>query len=127
MLPLGGFVKITGMTALEDVDPADEPRSFRRQPGWQRAIVLLAGSFMHFALAFVLLFILAVGIGVPGTNTIGAVTKCLPKTVKALDAGAACAGPAPASPAAVAGIRAGDKIVSIAGQAGAQLDRSSAT
>src|ERR1700685_4089890 len=45
-LPLGGFVKITGMTALEDVDPAAEPRTFRRKPGWQRAIVLVAGSFM---------------------------------------------------------------------------------
>ncbi len=70
-LPLGGFVKITGMTALEEVDPADEARSFRRQPGWQRAIVLVAGSFMHFALAFVLLFILAVGIGVPNSTTVG--------------------------------------------------------
>ena len=70
-LPLGGYVKITGMTALEDVDPADEPRSFRRQPGWQRAIVLLAGSFMHFALAFVLLFVLAVGIGLENDNTTG--------------------------------------------------------
>src|ERR1700704_5772849 len=57
VLPLGGFVKITGMPALDDVDPADEPRSFRRQPGWQRIIVLSAGSFMHFALAFVLLII----------------------------------------------------------------------
>ncbi len=62
-MPAGGFVKIVGMTALEDVDPADEVRSFRRQPGWQRMIVLAAGSFMHFLLAFVLLFILAVGIG----------------------------------------------------------------
>src|SRR5580698_5219916 len=49
-IPLGGFVKIVGMTTLEEVDPADEARSFRRQPGWQRAIVLAAGSFMHFAL-----------------------------------------------------------------------------
>ena len=55
-LPLGGFVKIVGMTALEEIDPADEPRAFRRQPGWQRMIVLAAGSFMHFVLAFVLLF-----------------------------------------------------------------------
>src|SRR5580692_7022697 len=61
VLPLGGFVKIIGMTSLEEVDPADEARSFRRQPAWQRAIVLVAGSFMHFALALVLLFILAVG------------------------------------------------------------------
>jgi len=60
VLPFGGFVKITGMTALEDIDPADEARSFRRQPGWQRAIVLAAGSFMHFALAFVLLIVLAI-------------------------------------------------------------------
>jgi membrane-associated protease RseP (regulator of RpoE activity) len=115
-LPFGGFVKITGMTALEEVDPADEPRSFRRKPGWQRAIVLLAGSFMHFALAFVLLFLLAVAIGVPGTNSIGAVTKCLPRSVKALDNGAACVPGQAASPAEVAGIRANDKVISIAGQ-----------
>src|SRR4029077_8881057 len=63
-LPVGGFVKITGMTILDDVAPADEPRSFRAKPGWQRAIVLGAGSFMHFLIAFVLLFFLAVGVGI---------------------------------------------------------------
>jgi membrane-associated protease RseP (regulator of RpoE activity) len=114
-LPFGGFVKITGMTALEEVDPADEERSFRRKPGWQRAIVLLAGSFMHFALAFVLLFLVAVAIGVPGTNSIGAITKCLPDSVKALDNNSPCAQGAPASPAERAGIRPDDKVISIAG------------
>ncbi|HEY2289034.1 MAG TPA: site-2 protease family protein [Streptosporangiaceae bacterium] len=114
VLPLGGFVKIIGMTSLEEVDPADEARSFRRQPGWQRAIVLFAGSFMHFTLAFVLLFILAVGIGVPNTTTVGAVSSCLPQTVKALNAGT-CAKGLPKSPAGQAGLRAHDKIVSIAG------------
>src|SRR6266581_5281396 len=64
-LPVGGFVKITGMTSIDDdVDPADEPRSFRAKPGWQRAIVLAAGAFMNFLIAFVLLWILAVGVGV---------------------------------------------------------------
>src|SRR5215813_12881658 len=29
-LPVGGFVKIIGMTSLEEVDPRDEPRAFRR-------------------------------------------------------------------------------------------------
>jgi membrane-associated protease RseP (regulator of RpoE activity) len=115
-LPLGGFVKITGMTALDEVDPADEPRSFRRQPGWQRAIVLIAGSFMHFALAFVLLFILAIGIGIPNTTTIGAISKCLPKTVKALDSGKPCADGASPSPAEQAGLQAFDKVISIAGK-----------
>jgi membrane-associated protease RseP (regulator of RpoE activity) len=114
VLPLGGFVKIIGMTSLEEVDPADEARSFRRQPAWQRAIVLVAGSFMHFALAFVLLFILAVGIGVPNTPTVGAISKCLPQTVKALNSGV-CAKGLPNSPAGQAGLRAQDKIVSIAG------------
>jgi membrane-associated protease RseP (regulator of RpoE activity) len=115
VLPLGGYVKIVGMTALEDVDPADEARSFRRQPGWQRAIVLVAGSFMHFALALVLLFLLAIGIGVTNTTVIGSVSKCLPQTVTELDHGTCGANAAPA-PARLAGIQAGDKIVSFAGQ-----------
>ena len=44
-LPLGGFVKITGMTSIDEVDQEDEPRSFRRAPGWQRLIVL--GALVH--------------------------------------------------------------------------------
>jgi membrane-associated protease RseP (regulator of RpoE activity) len=112
-IPAGGFVKIVGMTELEDVDPADEPRSFRRQPGWQRIIVLAAGSFMHFVLAFVLLFALAVGIGLAGagtSTTVGAIDTCVPSSLTA-----ACKASNPASPAKQAGIRAGDKIIAVAG------------
>ncbi len=114
-LPAGGFVKIVGMTALDDVEPEDEPRSFRRQPGWQRMIVLGAGSFMHFALAFVLLFILAAGIGLANTNssTIGLIDPCVPKSTTAVT----CTKSDPASPAVRYGLRAGDKVVSIGGQA----------
>src|SRR5689334_23904597 len=57
-IPAGGFVKIVGMTSLEEVDAADEARSFRVKPAWERIVVLVAGSFMHFLLAFVLLFAL---------------------------------------------------------------------
>ena len=73
---------------------------------------------MHFALAFVLLFILAVGIGVATNNTtIGNVDPCVPRTVQALDSGSlTCTACQPASPAKVAGIRPGDKIISIGGQ-----------
>src|SRR5262252_1224399 len=112
-IPAGGFVKIVGMTELEDVDPADEPRSFRRQPGWQRIIVLAAGSFMHFVLAFVLLFIVAAGIGLEtgsAGTTVGAVESCVPASVTA-----ACKPSNPDSPAKKAGIRAGDKIIAVAG------------
>lgn len=119
-LPFGGFVKITGMTRMEEIDVADEPRSFRRQPGWQRIIVLAAGSFMHFALAFVLLFILAVGIGVSSqsTNTVSAVTSCVPASPTALNSGNPCGSGhnAKPSPARQIGLQPGDKIVSLAGK-----------
>jgi membrane-associated protease RseP (regulator of RpoE activity) len=96
-LPFGGFVKITGMTSIEEVDVADEPRSFRNQPGWQRIIVLAAGSFMHFVLALFLFFVLAIGIGsATTTNT--------------------CAGSHVKSPAEVAGLKPNDKIVSVGGK-----------
>jgi membrane-associated protease RseP (regulator of RpoE activity) len=112
-IPVGGFVKIVGMTELEDVDPADEPRSFRRQPGWQRIIVLAAGSFMHFVLAFVLLFALAIGIGLAGSGTsttVGAIDACVPSSLTA-----ACKPSNPASPAKKARVHAGDKIIAVAG------------
>ncbi len=111
-LPVGGFVKITGMTSVDEVDPADEPRSFRAKPGWQRAIVLGAGSFMHFLIALVLLWILAVGVGVADQsgNTVS-VLSCVPAKAQTL-----CAHGDPRSPAAQAGLRSGDKIVAVAGQ-----------
>src|SRR5205807_10652367 len=77
-LPVGGFVKILGMTSMDDVDPADEPRSFRGTPGWQRVIVPSAGSFMHFTIAFVLLWALSVGIGtLSSTSTVITVSSCV--------------------------------------------------
>ena len=115
-LPLGGFVKITGMTTLEEVDAADEPRSFRNQPGWQRIIVLAAGSFMHFALAFFLLIVLASGLGLENNNTtaIGTVDSCVPASVTALN-NQSCAASRGTSPAQLAGLKPGDKIIAIGG------------
>jgi membrane-associated protease RseP (regulator of RpoE activity) len=117
-LPFGAFVRITGMTNLDEVDPADEPRSMRNKPAWQRAIVMVAGSFMHFALAFVLLLALALGIGQinyrANTNAIGAVSSCVPVSLKAYEAGS-CAFSKERSPALKAGIRGGDKIIAVGG------------
>ena len=117
-LPFGGFVKITGMTSVEEVDVADEPRSFRNQPGWQRIIVLAAGSFMHFALAFFLLFILAIGIGQSAnSNVISSIAGCVPASATTLKSANPCAaGNLPKSPAEVAGLKPDDKIISVAGK-----------
>jgi membrane-associated protease RseP (regulator of RpoE activity) len=95
------------------VDPADEPRSFRNQPGWQRIIVLAAGSAMHFALALVLLFVIAAGIGLEAASsgtTVGTIESCVPANMTS-----SCVKGDPASPASKAGVRVGDRIVSIAG------------
>jgi membrane-associated protease RseP (regulator of RpoE activity) len=117
-LPFGGFVKITGMTSMDEVDPADEPRSFRRHPAWQRLIVLFAGSFMHFVLAFVLLFLLGAVIGLETNSTttqLGPIAACVPASAKALSAGT-CTATDAASPAKAAGLRAGDTVVSFDGK-----------
>jgi len=111
--PVGGFVRITGMTNLEEVDPADEPRSLRSKPAWQRVIVLSAGSFMHFVIAFVLLWVLAVGIGsaTAPTTTVVTVVSCVPSSAQT-----PCSpGQKPQSPAQAAGMRTGDQIIAVAG------------
>jgi membrane-associated protease RseP (regulator of RpoE activity) len=117
-LPFGGFVKITGMTSVEDVDVADEPRSFRNQPGWQRIIVLAAGSFMHFVFALFLLFVLAIGVGQSNgnSNVISAIAACVPSSVQALNSNNPCSGNVARSPAEVAGLKPNDKIISISGK-----------
>jgi membrane-associated protease RseP (regulator of RpoE activity) len=120
-IPAGGFVKIVGMTSLDEVDPEDEPRSFRRAPGWQRLIVLAAGSFMHFLLAAVLIFGVALAIGVQNvessnTTQLGTVTPYVPANETALLNGTTCAGEAK-SPAAAAGLQVGDQVTSFDGVA----------
>jgi membrane-associated protease RseP (regulator of RpoE activity) len=118
-LPVGGFVKIEGMTSLDDVDPADESRSFRSKPAWKRIIVMSAGSFMHFALAFFLLIVLVMGVGLinPNTTTIGTVSTCVPVSASALKTTNPCSGSHTTAPAQQAGIRAGDKVIAIGGTA----------
>ena len=62
-IPAGGYVKIPGMTNLEEIDPADEARTYRQQPFYKRIIVVSAGSFMHFVMAFLLAWAALVFIG----------------------------------------------------------------
>jgi membrane-associated protease RseP (regulator of RpoE activity) len=117
-LPFGGFVKIIGMHSLDDVDdPADEPRSFRRHPAWQRIIVLCAGSFMHFVLAFVLLLVVLIGIGTESASNaaqFGTIIPCVASNVTALDNGV-CTASNPPYPAKLAGLRAGEKVLAFDG------------
>lgn len=79
-IPLGGFVKITGMNPEEDIPPEVVDRAYYRQPVWKRIVVIAAGPFVNIALALVLFFALAVGFGLDTgpTNKVGTVSPDLP-------------------------------------------------
>jgi regulator of sigma E protease len=54
-IPLGGYVKITGMNPAEEIPPEVEHRAYYRQPVWKRIVVIAAGPLVNIVLALVLL------------------------------------------------------------------------
>jgi membrane-associated protease RseP (regulator of RpoE activity) len=100
-IPAGGYVRIVGMTMLEEVDPADEARSYRQASFPRRIAVAVAGSTMHFVMAFILLFALFAIAGAPVTTA--PTISSLGQFAKGL------------SPAQRAGLKPGDRIVAIDG------------
>jgi regulator of sigma E protease len=69
-IPLGGYVKITGMNPAEDIPPAVAHRAYYRQPVWKRIVVIAAGPAVNIVLAFLILWVLiwANGVGEPTTR-----------------------------------------------------------
>jgi membrane-associated protease RseP (regulator of RpoE activity) len=103
-IPAGAYVRIIGMHNLEEVDPADEPRTYRQKSYFSRLSVAVAGSTMHFLIALVLGFVLLVGWGTPA-NDEGWVV------------GSLATFPDRPSPAQEAGLQLGDRIVAFDGEA----------
>jgi regulator of sigma E protease len=60
-IPLGGYVKITGMNPEEELPPEVAPRAYYHRPVWQRVVVISAGPAMNVLIAFLILFGLAFG------------------------------------------------------------------
>jgi len=54
-IPLGGYVKITGMNPAEEIPPEIAHRAYFRQPVWKRVFVIGAGPAVNIALALILL------------------------------------------------------------------------
>jgi regulator of sigma E protease len=90
-LPLGGFVRLEG----EDGD-SDDPRSFTRQPLPIRVVILAAGVGMNLLLAFVIFSVIAFAFEPTAQTRVESVT--------------------PGSPAAAAGLQAGDVITNVDGR-----------
>jgi membrane-associated protease RseP (regulator of RpoE activity) len=111
-IPAGGYVKIVGMTDLEPVSDEDRPRAFYGKPAWQRAVTLSAGSFMHIVIGLVLFYVAFFAFGEPTSKaTLGEIQACVPVAAGT----AACPADAPKSPALAAGLRSGDRVVSVDG------------
>jgi regulator of sigma E protease len=96
LVPLGGYVKLLGESETDDVLPQDEKRSFVKQHVLRKIAIVVAGPFFNFIFA-ILAFSVIFMVGVPSLTTeIGSVQS--------------------GSPAEVAGLHAGDTVVSIDGK-----------
>src|SRR6266496_3284416 len=118
-IPLGGFCDIAGMTALDEVTPEEAPRAMWRFKTWKRTVVMSAGSITHFLIGFIVLYLMAITMGLPvqelSTEPKLASTSCARSATTAEQVAAPCAANA-LKPAEVAGLKAGDKVVSVAGK-----------
>jgi len=96
-IPAGAYVRIVGMSNMEEVDPSLESRTYRQGSFRQRLGVAVAGSAMHFLIAIILLTIHFAMIGGPDGDRwqVAEVT--------------------PGSAADAAGIQEGDEVIAFGG------------
>ena len=97
-IPAGGYVRIIGMNNLEEVAPEDGGRTYREASFGRRLVTVLAGVTVNIVIAIVLFFIVFAGRGV---------SDGLSTTLDEVLAG---------TPAARAGLEAGDRVLSIDGE-----------
>jgi regulator of sigma E protease len=100
-IPLGGYVKITGMNPEEEMPPEVAHRAYYRQPVWKRIVVIGAGPAVNIVLAFLILFGVYMLAAQKGDQSVGEVN--------------------PGSPAAKV-LQPGDEIVSVDGYTLTGLD-----
>lgn len=95
-IPAGGYCKIEGMSPNDAMPEGEEDRAFYKASSGKKLVVLGAGSFLHFVLGYLLLFVLFAGVG---TNQV------LPIIGEVVSNSAAQS----------AGIQVGDEVISING------------
>ncbi|QRP44309.1 RIP metalloprotease [Amycolatopsis sp. FDAARGOS 1241] len=125
-IPLGGFCDIAGMTALDEVTPDEAPRAMWRFKTWKRTVVMSAGSITHFILGFIVLYLMAITFGLPNlaANNVDysklapvvAGTSCAHAATTLQQVNDDSCPPGSLRPADAGGLKAGDKVLSVAGQ-----------
>ena len=109
-IPAGGYCRIEGMTATDEMPAGEESRAFFKANSGQKLVVLGAGSFLHFVLGFVILIIIFAGIGtLQPTSTISQISECVPRQ------NLPCADSDPRSPALLVGLEKSDVITALNG------------
>jgi membrane-associated protease RseP (regulator of RpoE activity) len=116
-IPAGGFCDIAGMTALDEITPEEAPHAMWRYPTWKRVVVLSAGSITHFILGFIVLYLMAVSVGLVNVNDkplVGSVAACASNLNLSTLSPDPCK-PGDPAPAKSAGLQPGDQILSVNG------------
>ncbi|CAL2070461.1 Membrane-associated zinc metalloprotease [Streptomyces murinus] len=111
--PWRGMIEDARSAAYEELQPGDETRMFYTRKPWKRVIVMFAGPFMNLVLAIALFLVALMGFGIQKETThVESVSPCVIAQSQHRDS---CKKSDPASPAAQAGVKAGDRIVSFDG------------
>jgi membrane-associated protease RseP (regulator of RpoE activity) len=111
-VPAGAFVRIVGMTPLDDVPPEDRDRAMWRYPVWKRTIVMGAGSIVHLSLGLFILWALFAFTPLQDQDKLQTSPVRVAEVSTCVRAGGACV----PSPATLAGLRGGDVITAIGDQ-----------
>ncbi len=138
LIPLGGFITMIGMfppakagkpdsnrrfgkviaasreAHSEHMVPGDENRTLYSKPAWQRIIIMLGGPTVNLLLGLILITTALSGIGVWSQGTrVEAVINCQEQMA---DSKAVCTADSVKTPAALAGLRSGDVVLSVDGK-----------
>lgn len=100
----GGYVRIHGMTNVDEIAPEDESRTYRAARYRDKLATITAGSVMHFIIAFLLLFALHSVVGVIHTEDTGAQVREIIRFDRST-----------ISPAEAAGLEPGDRVLEVNG------------
>lgn len=140
-IPLGGFVRLVGMyppaesvgnpssrgffgrvaadareVSAAEIAPGEDARAFYRLSAPKKLVVMLGGPFMNLLIALGLFAVLLSGIGLPtSSTTLDAISTCVIPVSE--DADRTCTPDHTPAPAAAAGLRPGDRVVSFDGVA----------